>query len=285
MRKRIQQLAVFVLALTAAPSLTAGDGADAVHWYSDIQQASAAAREANRPMILDFWADWCAACRVMEAEVYTSSDFAAATQRLIPVRIDFDKKQDLARKYNITALPMILFTDSYGTELFRLRGYVSAKMFLDVVRALPADVSEFNRLTRILAEGKNNFKALKSMGDNLRTAGLFLASNDYYSKALQRNDARSNATARAAILTEMGSNYLQLKQAKQAADTFEKCLKEFPASPKRAQWTLNLGKAFAAGEKRLQAKARKVLEELIRDYPSSAESEEGKRLLVSQPRL
>lgn len=271
--------AAFLPALSGMTAAAAD--ADSVHWYTDVQDASVAARESDHPMILDFWADWCAACRVMESEVYTSSDFITATQHLVPVRIDYDKKHDLARRYNITGLPTILFTDSYGTELFRLTGYISAKLFLDAVRALPSDVSEFNRLTRILAEDKNNFGALRGMADHLRAAGLFLSSNDYYSKALQRNEAKSNPEARENILTAIGSNYLELKQTKQAAEAFEKCLKEFPASSRRAQWTLNVAKAYTLGEKKDKQKARKVLEALVRDNPGSAESEQAKKLLLT----
>ncbi len=41
-------------------------------------------------------------------------------------------------------------------------------------------------------------------------------------------------------MTDMGLNSLEVKDGKQAADTFEKCLKEFPNSRHRPEWTLNL---------------------------------------------
>jgi thioredoxin-related protein len=273
--------AMVCLSASAVISFAAAADNDPVHWYNDVQQASSAARESNRPMVLDFWADWCAACRVMESDVYTSNEFIEATKHLTPVRIDFDKQQELARKYNITGLPTILFTDSYGTELLRLTGYISAKAFNDVIHALPADVSEFNRLTRVLATDKNNFEALQGMGKNLRAAGLYLSSNEYYSKAVGRPEAKTNADSREEMLTAIGLNFLELKQSKQAADAFDKCLKEFPASSRRPEWTLNLGKAYALGEKKDKAKAKTILESLIRENAGGAQSEEAKKLIAT----
>ena len=41
----------------------------------------------------------------------------------------------------------------------------------------------------------------------------------------------------------MGANYLEVKEGKKAAEIFQRCLKEFPASPARAQWTADLARA------------------------------------------
>lgn len=258
------------------PSLVA---AESVQWYSSLEEASAAARQANQPMMLDFWADWCAACKVMQTEVYSNSDFQEATQRFLPVRIDFDKKPAIARKYNIVALPTIVFTDSYGTELFRYRGYIDAKVLAELLRALPADVSEFNRLNRILAEDKNNFEALESMGKKLRISELFLASNEYYAKALQNRAAKADPQKKAPIMAEMALNFLEVKEAKKAAETFEKCLKEFPDSQNRLEWMLGLAQAYSLGGKKDQA--RQVLDALVRESPGSTESQKAKTLLGS----
>src|SRR5689334_7710677 len=159
----------------------AAHGADPeVHWYSTIEEASSRALPSNRPIMIDFWAAWCAPCKVMEKEVYSTAEFQQASERFLPVKIDFDRKTALARKYNVEALPTIVFADSYGNELFRYRGYVGAKTLLELVKALPGDDADFNRLNQILKRDAGNPEALQSMGKSPRDAGLFRASNDYY---------------------------------------------------------------------------------------------------------
>lgn len=83
------------------------------------------------------------------------------------------------------------------------------------------------------------------MGRALRAAGLFRASNDYYEKAVRRREAKADPGRREAILADMGSNYLEVEDGKRAAEVFERCLKEFPGSRNRSDWTSNLARARA----------------------------------------
>jgi len=227
--------AVLIISLFAAP----------VRWYSTVEEASAEALKTNKPILIDFWAGWCEPCRTMEKAVYSDSAFTSAADQYLLVRIDFDKKTALSRKYNVAALPTILFTDSYGNELFRNRGFIAAKRLAEVMRALPADVTEYNNLNKILSQDKNNFDDLRTMGKNLRTAGLLLPSNDYYERALQRTEAKTNLAAREAIMSDMALNSLEVRDGKRAAEMFQRLLKEFPGSPRKADWTENLSRARA----------------------------------------
>jgi thioredoxin-like negative regulator of GroEL len=252
----------------------AAHGADPeVHWYSSVEEASARALPSNRPIMIEFWAAWCAPCKVMEKEVYSTAEFQQASERFLPVKIDFDRKTALARKYNVEALPTIVFADSYGNELFRYRGYVGAKALLELVKALPGDVADFNRLNQILQRDASNPDALESMGKSLRDAGLFRASNDFYAKVARRPEKRE------AVLTVMGLNYLEVQDSKLAADIFEKCLKEFPASPQRPGWTLNLARAYSFGGAKDKKKARTVLDKFFHSNPTPAEAAEAAKIL------
>lgn len=276
MRGMILQIAIGVLFLQCLLAADSGT----IQWYQDFDRASRAAGEANKPLMLDFWADWCAPCKVMEKEVYSDKSLIEVTSRkFFPVKIDFDKEKDLVRKYNVTALPYIVFTDSYGAELFHYEGFISAKTLTELVKALPGDVSEINRLNRILAKHKNNFEALEGMGKSLRAAGLYHASNDYYEKALQRPEAKATPPRRDSMLLAMGLNYLELKQSVEAIQTFEAGVKEFPHSENNAAFLLGLGQAYAIGGKK--DKARKLLETFLREHPGSRESEKAKALLDS----
>lgn len=238
--RRIAFGALFFL-ICSTPAF-AQDGA--ILWFKDLQQASSAAREANKPMMIEFWADWCAPCKIMETEVYTDTRVAAAlTQKMVAVRIHFDIQTDLVRQYKVEAIPNIVFTDSYGTELLRHRGIIEADDLAAVIEALPSDVSEFNRLDDILRKDKNNFSLLQGMASRLRVAGLYQSSNEFYRKAADRNEAKKNSALREALLLEMGLNFLDLRDGKQAAAVFERCLKEFPTSQNRQRFMSELARA------------------------------------------
>jgi len=166
--------------------------AESLHWYNDFKEASSLAQQSNKPMMLDFWADWCAPCKVMEQEVYSDSSFVEAAGHFVPVRIDFDKQAAIVRKYGVGALPTIIFTDSYGAELFRYRGFIDAKPLAALLRSLPANVTRFNELNKRLTQNKYDFAALVSMGQEFRAAELYLSSNDYYQRALRTDEAKVN---------------------------------------------------------------------------------------------
>jgi thioredoxin-related protein len=252
-----------------------------IHWYLTVDEASAQAIPENRPMMIDFWATWCLPCEVMEQKVYSTAEFRKATQKFLLVRINYDKKTALARKYNVDTLPMIVFADSYGNELFRYQGYVGVAPLLALVDALPGDVTEFNRLGRILARDKNDFEALDAMGKRLKQAGLFRASSDYYARAAQEPEARSNPERLETIFNEVGLNFLAVRDGMLAAEWFDRCLRKFPASPRKVQWKLNLAQAYAFGEKKDKQKARRILETLIQADPAAPDSDKARRILAS----
>ena len=215
----------------------------------------------------------------MDRNVYSDPAFVEAARRFVSVRINYDKKTALARKYNVSELPTLVFTDSYGGELLRHTGFLDGRLLTQVLHSLPADIGDFNRIDQRLAQNKEDSDALRQMGAALRSAGLFLASNDDYARALESKQAKINAAVREAILTEMGANSLELKDGKGAADTFEKCLKEFPASAQSAAWNLDLANAYVLSDKK--GRARKILQDFIRQHPSGPESDKAKVLLAS----
>lgn len=251
-----------------------------IEWYKDLDRASSVARESSKPMLLDFWADWCAPCRIMEKEVYSDPAIVeAASKKFLPVQLDFDRRQDLAWKYGIEGLPTIVFTDSYGEELFRHTGILDAKTLAELLRALPADVSEVNRLRQILVKDKNNFAALSELGTNLRAASLFRLSNEYYGRSLRTDPGKRDPAQRENILTAMGLSHIELREARQAAQIFEQCLKEFPRSENTPVFLLSLGQSYALGGTKEKAKARKPLETLVQQYPNSEAAERATALL------
>jgi len=279
MRLRKTLLNQTVLGLTLLFGISLGSAeAEPIRWYTTLQQATAAAQGANKPIMIEFWADWCSPCKVMETEVYTDPGVVAVlTQKMITVRLNFDNQKELVRRYNVEAIPHLVFTDSYGLELLYHRGILGAKDLTAVIQALPRDISEFNRLDRILQKDNDNFEALEGMASLLRTAGLYISSNEFYEKALKRDEAKKNSKLREAVLFRMGLNFLELKDGKHAAPIFDRCMKEFSKSEDRPNFLFGLSQAYVLMEKKVDA--RKLLDSLIATFPQSEAARKARQAL------
>jgi tetratricopeptide (TPR) repeat protein len=277
MRKSMLKKSVLIGSAVIALLSTLPAHAEEIFWYKDLKQATEAAAQKDLPLFVDFWADWCAACKIMDEEVYTDANIIEAFRtKIIGVRVHFDLQQELARKYNVPALPFLVFTNSYGMPLLYHRGFLEAEDLQKVIDAMP-DVAEINRLDRILREDKNHFDALLKMGETLRNAGFYETSSTYYDRALKHNQAKKDAALREGLLSAMGSNWLELQHGKNAAPVFERCVKEFPQSARKADYLLSLGRAYAFDEK--TDKARKAFESVIKDFPQSAAAAQAQKLL------
>src|SRR5581483_6848332 len=269
---RKQRIAISLLVAAAAvwlvPLRAEQEGESPIYWFKDMDRAIEAATKENKPMMVEFWADWCAACKVMEKEIYPDPKLSAAIrEKLVAVRINYDLQQELVHKYNVPALPYIVFTNSYGTELLHQRGIIEAPDLTAVVNALPADVSELNRLDRGLQEDKNNVQNLVAMGREMRRSGFYESSSNYYNRALKQDAIKKDAAQREAILYDIGLNALELQDGKQAISVFERCLKEFPKSARRPDFLLGVSKAYAIEDKK--DKAQKSLDALFEGFPDS----------------
>lgn len=92
----------------------------------------AAAREAGRPVMIDFWAAWCVYCKKLDKSVWNDPAVVAESLRWVTVKIDATATDDeemtaIKAELQVSGLPRVVFIDSQGTTLYgRSAGFLPA---------------------------------------------------------------------------------------------------------------------------------------------------------------
>ncbi|MCK6522452.1 thioredoxin family protein, partial [Myxococcota bacterium] len=129
------------LQLSAAGAATPSQAS--IPWVKDDEAAALSRASAEgKPLIIDFTAEWCAACKELEHFTYTDAEVIAASAAFVPLMIDATSDKDpkvqaLLKKYDVKGLPTVLFLKPDGEVISKLTltGFEPAEKFLPRMKA------------------------------------------------------------------------------------------------------------------------------------------------------
>ncbi len=106
-----------------------------VNWVKDLEKGLAAAREQNKPVMIDFYADWCTVCKEIEAHTFSNDKVGQQLKRFVTIKVNLDEinnKNVIQNEYNIYGLPWVTFYDSKGNRLNdkTITGFIGPEDFL-----------------------------------------------------------------------------------------------------------------------------------------------------------
>lgn len=95
------------------------------------------AKQTNKPVFVDVYADWCGPCKTMSKEIFPLESVGEVyNAAFINYQVDAEKGEgiELASKYNVTAYPTYIFVKPDGTLFSRGLGSMGAAEFIKVAQ-------------------------------------------------------------------------------------------------------------------------------------------------------
>jgi len=134
----LKGLAPGLLPSAGTPSVATESSAREPEWIWNAEEGFARAAESGKPVMMDFWAEWCAACNELDHLSYSRPEVLDLAGKFVTVKMDMTKNsaanKSVLSKYAVFGMPTVIFFDSSGKELERFSGFKGAQEMLPYMR-------------------------------------------------------------------------------------------------------------------------------------------------------
>jgi thioredoxin:protein disulfide reductase len=117
--------------------------ASEIKWIKYHGESIEQIRVDEKPLIFDFYTDFCAPCKKMNKTTFKDERVLILSEEFTMVKIDMTNPDEamnkFASKYNVTGFPTIIFIDKNGNEIYELStrgGYVGPEDFYNSMKTI-----------------------------------------------------------------------------------------------------------------------------------------------------
>jgi thiol-disulfide isomerase/thioredoxin len=167
-------------------------------WYDNFSLAKAECKKSGRLMVIDFWAEWCKPCKVMEKELWNNADLTIQYENFVAVKINVDTDKTTPENFLVTGIPKLVITLPDGEVLWEKTGFYVAEDYTDVLNSIPEDVTDLYRFyfstLKLTKDSEcsfniaNQFQQLASKTSNSELRNAFILEDEkYFKKSVKDN--------------------------------------------------------------------------------------------------
>ncbi len=104
---------------------------------NDIEGAFAQSKAEGKPLMMDFYADWCVACVELDHKTYNKPEVLSRAARFVNLKVDFTRQnkwsKQITGEYKVKGMPTVIFFNPAGAELERFVGFKNAEGVAEIM--------------------------------------------------------------------------------------------------------------------------------------------------------
>ncbi|UCE67917.1 MAG: thioredoxin family protein [Candidatus Zixiibacteriota bacterium] len=248
-----------------------------INFINDYDQAKSAAEKSGKPMIIDFFTDWCRWCDSLDANTYSDSLVISLSGDFIFVKIDAEIDTALAGQFGISGYPTIIIARPDGQEIDRIWGYLPSTEFYNQVQLYLQGRETLEDYLSRLEDEPENLEYLSMIGEKYTSRSMYDKAIEYYEKVVELDGDNGDGYA-ARALASIHDAQSRAKDYKSALNTCMRLLKIFPDSPESDEAAALLGYYTAKGGDTVEA--LKLYKGYLKMNPDSENAEWVKKRIA-----
>ena len=261
-----------------------GSGQQSVRWEHRFDEAVKKARAAQKPIMIDFWADWCSWCHRLDQTTYVDAVVVKLSEDFIAVKVDTEsgkKNQEIALRYNVATLPTITFITPGGRQILTLKGYQGPGQFprtMETARDAAVRIMSFESA---LDRDPRNAVALFGLGVHLFEQEFYEDSRTLLYRAVALDGERPVKDRKQARML-LGIIQNHDRRYAEAESILKDALAIRPVTEYDSKMLFVLARLYVAWNKK--DAARVVLRTLVHEHSDSSVSAKARDLLKALER-
>jgi tetratricopeptide (TPR) repeat protein len=255
-----------------------------IHWVRQFDAALKRAQTVKKPMLVDFWAEWCGWCHRLDQTTYVDPVVVKMSEDFVPVKVNTEgtpREVAVARRYEVSSLPTIAFLSPQGRLILRLSGFQGPGQFPRAIEVAKERSVKIIGWEDDLERNPKDAEALASLGAHLFEQEVYEESRDFLVRAVKADRERPvDERKRTRMLLGIVHKYNHKNP--EAESVLKEGLALQPASEYDPKILYVLGRLYAGWGRYDEARA--VLKQILSLYAQSPVADKARETLVALDR-